>query len=75
MWTGSVIVDFGSVSNRQISRAHRSLSVVLSEKQGRRLFLREAYRRFGAFSVRFIELDRDEVLRLDAIFQEALDQM
>ena len=53
----------------EISRAHRSLSVVLSEKQGRRLFLREAYRRFGAFSVRFIELDRDEVLRLDAIFR------
>ena len=48
---------------------------MLSEKQGRRLFLRESYRRFGAFSVRFIELDRDEVLRLDAIFQEALDQM
>jgi hypothetical protein len=49
--------------------------VVLSEKNGRRVFLKESYRGFGAFSVRFIELDQDEVTSLVTIFSDALGQM
>ncbi|MEA2675704.1 MAG: hypothetical protein QOI92_2896 [Chloroflexota bacterium] len=75
LWTGEVVKDYGQVSDRSVSGSHRTLTVVLSEKHGRRVFLKESYRRLGAFSVSFIELDQDEVTRLDTIFHDALGQM
>ena len=75
VWTGEVVKDYGVISDREIRSVHRSLTVVLSEKGGRRVFLRESYRRFGAFRINFIELNRDEAVRLDAILHDALDQM
>lgn len=75
LWTGEVIKDYGPISDRSVRGAHRTLSVVLSEKNGRRVFLKESYRGFGAASVRFIELDQDEVTRLDTIFHDALGHM
>jgi hypothetical protein len=75
LWTGEVVKDYGQVSDRSVRGAHRTLTVVLSEKNGRRVFLKESYRGFGAFRVNFIELDHDEVTRLDTIFRDALGQM
>ena len=75
LWTGEVVKDYGLISDRSVGGAHRTLTVVLSERNGRRVFLKESYRRFGAFSIRFIELDQDEVTRLDTVFRDALGQM
>jgi len=76
LWTGDVVQDYGIISDRSVSGSHRSLAVLLSDpKQGRRLFLRESYRAAMAFRINFIELDRDEVARLDEILHEALEHM
>jgi hypothetical protein len=75
LWTGEVVKDYGAISERSIGSAKRSLTAVLSKKRGRRLFLRESYRGFGAFRINFIELDRDEVFALDAVLHDALEQM
>jgi hypothetical protein len=75
LWTGPVIKDYGEVSNRSVRGAHRTLSAVLSDKGGRRVYLRESWRGFGAFRINFIELDRDEATRLRDILGDALAEM
>jgi hypothetical protein len=75
LWTGEVVKDYGVISDGSIGRQHRTVSVVLAEKQGRRLFIRVAYRAWGAASVQFIELDRDIVMKLDAVLHDALERM
>jgi hypothetical protein len=72
LWTGRVVKDYGTISDRSVRSAHRSLSVVFSERDGHRLFLREYWRRFGAFRINFIELDRDEAARLGGVIQDAI---
>jgi hypothetical protein len=74
LWTGRVVKDYGTIGDRSVRRAHRSLSVVLSERDGSRLFLRESWRGFGAFRVNFVELDREEATRLGAIIQDAIER-
>lgn len=74
-WTGAVIKDYGNVSNRSVRGAHRTLSAVLSEKDGRRVYLRESWRSFVAFRINFIELDRDEASRLRDILSDALAEL
>ena len=75
LWTGPVVRDFGEISHRQVRGASRTLSAILSDRDGRRVYLRESYRRFPAFSISFIELDRDEAARLRDILGEALADM
>lgn len=72
LWTGRVLRDYGTISDRAVRSVHRSLSVVFSERDGHRLFLKESWRRFGAFRINFIELDRDEAAELGAIIQDAI---
>jgi hypothetical protein len=75
LWTGPVVKDYGAISDRSLGRQRRSLSAVLSDREGRRLYLRESYRTFGAARINFIELDREEALRLREILEDALTQM
>jgi hypothetical protein len=75
LWTGPVVKDYGTISDRSMGRQRRTLSAVLSEKEGRRLYLRESWRAFAAARINFIELDRDEALRLREILDDALAQM
>jgi hypothetical protein len=75
LWTGRVVKDYGVVSDRSVRGAHRTLAVVLSEHDGPRLYLRESWRKFLAFRVNFIELNRDEATRLKVIIDDALGEM
>ena len=75
LWTGKVVKDYGAISDRRFGRAHRTLSVVLSNKQGGRVFIKESYRGILAFSLSFVELDADEAARLDEALQDALRRL
>jgi hypothetical protein len=75
LWTGEIVEDYGTIGDRSIGGAHRQLTVMLAGKNGPRLFVRESYRGFAAFRVNFIELDRSELLALDAIVHRALERM
>jgi hypothetical protein len=76
VWTGKVLKDYGAISDdRHVLGVSRTLSVVLTEKKGRRLFLRESWRGFAGFRIIFIELDREAATRLGAIIEDALAQM
>jgi hypothetical protein len=37
LWAGRVVKDYGKISDRSVRSAHRSLSVVFSERDGHRL--------------------------------------
>ncbi len=74
-WTGTVVKDYGAIGDRQLGRAHRTLSVVLSEKDGGRVFIKESYRGVLAFSLNFVELDADEAARLGDALQDAIPRL
>ena len=77
IWTGRVIKDYGTIGDRRMARGltHRGLAVVLSDRGGPRLFIRESWQGLGAFRVNFIELDRAEATRLRDIIDDALPEM
>jgi hypothetical protein len=74
IWTGRVVKDYGTIGDRSVRHAHRSLSVVFSDRDGHRLFLRESWRGYGAFRINWVELDRDEATRLGGIIEDAIGQ-
>jgi hypothetical protein len=75
LWTGAIVKDYGAIGDRQFGRARRTLSVVLSEKNGGRLIIKESYRGVVAFSLNFVELDADEAVRLAEAIQDALPRL
>jgi hypothetical protein len=74
-WTGPVVKDYGVLSYGPVGRQHQTLSIVLAGRRGETLFLKASYRSFGAASVRFIAIDRDAAVRLDAVLHDALRHM
>jgi hypothetical protein len=74
LWTGKVLRDYGVIGDRSIRGVRRTIAVLLTERGGTRLVIRETYTGLG-FRVNFIELDRDEVVKLNEVIQEALPQL
>jgi hypothetical protein len=74
LWTGKVLTDYGVIGDRSIGGARRTIVVLLTERGGTRLIIRETYTGLG-FRVNFIELDRDEVVKLNEVIQEALPHL
>ncbi len=75
LWTGEVLRDYGVIGDREIGSGHRTLSVVLSDKHGGRVFLKESWRAAIAFRVNFVELDADEAARLEEALRDALPRL
>ena len=76
LWTGEVVKDYGVIRERSVRGPRRKLSAVLAERDGvRRVFLKESWRGLLAASVRYVELDRDEVERLAEILADARSEM
>ncbi len=75
LWTGEVLKDYGVMGDRRIGSGHRTLSVVLSDKHGGRVFLKESWRATLGFSVHFIELDAEEAARLEEALRDAMPRL
>ena len=75
LWTGEVLKDYGVVGDRRIGASHRTLGVVLSDKHGGRVFLKESWRATLGFSVHFVELDADEAARLEEALRDAVPRL
>jgi hypothetical protein len=71
LWTGRVVQD-NPVSERRIGISRRRVSLLATDKDGGRIFIKESWAAPIAASVRFIELTPAEAFRLDAALHEAL---
>ncbi len=72
VWLGKVMQDYGVISDEM---PHRKVSVLLAGKHHPALFLKESWSGFLAKSVRYTEMDRQTLERLDAAIHDALRRM
>jgi hypothetical protein len=76
LWTGSVVEDYGLISEGKRGIFTRRVSVLLTEKGGmRRLFIRESWRGPLTARVRLTGLDREAAEKVLEALEDALPRM
>jgi hypothetical protein len=75
LFTGKVLKDYGPLSEGRYGAANRTVSALLSERDGARFVIKSSYKAFLSARVQYLDLDREGVLKLKAAIDDALTRM
>ncbi|MCI0721587.1 MAG: hypothetical protein L0338_21830 [Acidobacteria bacterium] len=76
LWTGTVMRDYGPLSEGRHDRTNRTVSALHTHgRDGDRFVIKTSYKAFLAVSVQYLDLDRESAVKLKAALDDALTRM
>lgn len=76
LWTGTILREYGAVSEGRYGSAKRTVSVLLAHKDSRdRVVIKSSYTALFGASVQYVDLDRDAALKLKVALDDAVARM
>jgi hypothetical protein len=76
LWTGTVLRDYGPLSQGRYGRTKRTVSALLTQRENRdRFVIKTSYRAFLAASVQYLDFDRESAVKLKTALDDALTRM